>query len=97
MGEEIRDAVNPSTVASDGPPPFDKGGFEGAVPYQKTANTRRLVKKEPDGTFYIPGVDLAVLPTSLYMAVVKLKDYEDTGLTPDEVERLLQRVRDRDG
>ncbi len=72
-------------------------GITGVVPYQQTANARRLVKKEPDGTFYIPGVDLAALPTSLYMAVVKLKDYEDTGLTPDEVERLLQRVRDIDG
>lgn len=72
-------------------------GITGAMPYQQVMNARRLVKREPDGTFFIPGVDLAALPTSLYMAVVKLKDYEDTGLTPDEVERLLQRVRDLDG
>ena len=41
-----------------------------------------------NGEFGIEGIDLTKLPAKLYSAVAKLKDYENTGLSPDEVERL---------
>ena len=41
-----------------------------------------------NGEFGIEGIDLTKLPARLYSAVAKLKDYENTGLSPDEVEQL---------
>lgn len=41
-----------------------------------------------NGEFGIEGIDLTKLPAKLYSAVAKLKDYENTGLSPDEVEQL---------
>ena len=41
-----------------------------------------------NGEFGIEGIDLTKLPAKLYSAVAKLKDYENTGLSPDEVDRL---------
>lgn len=40
-----------------------------------------------NGEFGIEGIDLTKLPAKVYSAVAKLKDYENTGLSPDEVER----------
>ena len=45
----------------------------------------RLVRSEPDGRFYIEGVDISTLSPELYGAIWKLKNYEESGLTPDDV------------
>ncbi len=48
----------------------------------------RLIKKEIDGRFYIEGVDISTLSPELYSVVYKLKNYEESGLSPDEVSTL---------
>lgn len=45
----------------------------------------RLIKKNIDGSFYIEGVDISTLSTELYSVIWKLKDYEESGLRPDDV------------
>ena len=44
-----------------------------------------LVKREPNGDFYVEGVDLSTLSPALYSCIWKLKDYEESGLSPDLV------------
>lgn len=44
----------------------------------------RLTYYHPDGTWGVEGIDLAKLPTKLYACLAKLKDYENSGKTPDE-------------
>lgn len=48
----------------------------------------RLTTKEPSGKWSLRGVDLQALPPEVYGALCKLLAYEDTGLDPDEVERM---------
>lgn len=48
----------------------------------------RLVKKEPDGRFYIEGVDISTLSNELYAVVWKLMKYEDSGMSPDDAETI---------
>lgn len=48
----------------------------------------RITQKEPNGRWWIQGVDFAALPSAAYGALCKLLNYEDTGLSPDEVERM---------
>lgn len=48
----------------------------------------RLIKKNNDGSFYIEGVDISTLSTELYGVVYKLKNYEESGLSPDDVDIL---------
>ena len=46
----------------------------------------RLTFKNPDGTFGLNnGYDMHKIPTELYGAIWKLKDYEETELSPEEV------------
>ena len=46
----------------------------------------RLTYKNPDGTFGLNnGYDMQKVPTELYGAIWKLKDYEETGLDPERV------------
>lgn len=47
-----------------------------------------LVKKKPNGEFYVEGVDLTALSPELYSLIWKLKDYEECGLSPSDVETL---------
>lgn len=49
----------------------------------------RITWSEPDGSWGIDGVDLSTLTTRLYMAVFKLKKYEDSGRSPDQLEDLI--------
>lgn len=51
----------------------------------------RITFTKPNGDWGIEGVDLTQLPPKLYGAVMKLKRYEDSGLSPDEV---IDTVRD---
>ena len=55
---------------------------------------RRLTFHRTDGSFGVDGVDLVNLESKLYMCIVKLKDYEDIGLNPDEVQRLIYENED---
>ena len=55
----------------------------------------RLTIKEPSGKWFIRGVDFQSLPPTVYGALCKLLDYEETGLDPydvghmkDEMERI---------
>ena len=48
----------------------------------------RLTVKEPSGKWFIRGVDFQQLPPTVYGALCKLLDYEETGLDPDEVDRM---------
>lgn len=49
----------------------------------------RLTYKNPDGTFGLNnGYDMHNVPTELYGAIWKLKDYEETGLDPERVEEV---------
>ena len=48
----------------------------------------RLTTKEPSGKWSLRGVDLQALPPEVYGALCKLLAYEDTGLDPDEVDRM---------
>lgn len=47
----------------------------------------RLTFKEPDGTWGIVGMNEENEREKLYAVCAKLKDYEEIGLQPDEVER----------
>ncbi len=48
----------------------------------------RITQKEPNGRWRIRGVEFASLPSAVYGALCKLLDYEDTGLSPGEIERM---------
>ncbi|MBR2086115.1 MAG: hypothetical protein IJ906_03075 [Oscillospiraceae bacterium] len=48
----------------------------------------RLTTKEPSGKWSLRGVDLQALQPEVYGALCKLLAYEETGLDPDEVERM---------
>ncbi len=45
---------------------------------------KRLTYYLPNGTWGVDGIDLAKLPAKLYACLAKLKDYENSGKTPDE-------------
>lgn len=82
-------------------------GITGVVPYELDKRPRRLTERNKDGGAFVPGCFeepclgngcIRKGNCTVFMQVCeKLTAYEDTGLTPDEVERLLQRVRDSNG
>lgn len=45
----------------------------------------RLTWKNPDGTWGLNNMDIKEVPSKLYGAVCKLKDYEETGLMPEQI------------
>lgn len=50
---------------------------------------QRLTYKNPDGTFGLNnGYDMQKVPTELYGAIWKLKDYEETGLDPETLKEI---------
>lgn len=51
----------------------------------------RLTFQTPNGRFGVEGIDLTKLDAKLYMCICKLKDYENTGRSPDQVEQLSER------
>ncbi len=50
---------------------------------------KRLTYHEPDGTFGVEGIDMGKLDARLYLCICKLKDYEDTGVSPSDMQRFL--------
>lgn len=49
----------------------------------------RLTYKNPNGTWGMNnGYDMSKVPSELYGALYKLKDYEETGLSPEQVEQI---------
>ncbi len=55
----------------------------------------RLTFKEPDGTWGIKGMNESNQDKKLYGVSKKLLDYEETGLSPEEVERLKDDMESR--
>ncbi len=45
----------------------------------------RLTWKNPDGTWGLNNMDIKDVPKELYGVVCKLKDYEETGLMPEQM------------
>lgn len=45
----------------------------------------RLTWNNPDGTWGLKNMDIKDVPRELYGAVCKLKDYEKTGLMPEQI------------
>lgn len=43
-----------------------------------------LIRRSPDGHFELPGVSWDEIPGTVYGALCKLRDYEKTGLHPDD-------------
>ena len=48
----------------------------------------RFTYKEPSGTWGVHGEEFRNMSQTMYGAMCKLLDYEETGLSPDEVERI---------
>ena len=48
----------------------------------------RFTYKEPSGTWGVHGEEFKNMSNTMYGAMCKLLDYEETGLSPDEVERI---------
>ena len=55
---------------------------------------KRLTFHEPDGRFGVAGMNEENQDDKMYMCVVKLKDYEDTGLNPDDIRVLNNALED---
>ena len=49
-----------------------------------------LVKRDGIGNFWVEGAELSALPPEIYMCICKLKDYEESGLSPSDVDALKQ-------
>lgn len=48
----------------------------------------RFTYKEPSGTWGVHGEEFRNMSQTVYGAMCKLLDYEETGLSPDDVERI---------
>lgn len=57
---------------------------------------KRLTYHEKDGSFGVIGMKEENQNEKLYACVFKLKDYEDLGLSPDEVQQLIYFKEDYD-
>lgn len=54
----------------------------------------RLTQKEPSGKWTIRGVDLQAVPPEVYGALCKLLAYENTGLDPEDIDRMKEDMED---
>ena len=52
----------------------------------------RVTFREPSGRWGVKGISWAEIPDRLYGALYKLKDYEDTGISPAQVRTLTDDV-----
>lgn len=57
---------------------------------------KRLTFKEENGKFGVVGMNEDNQDEKLYMCVKKLKDYEDLGLNPDELDFKLHELEEKD-
>lgn len=55
---------------------------------------KRLTYHEEDGRFGVAGMNAENESEKVYACICKLKDYEDLGLSPDEVEQLVYKYDD---
>lgn len=51
---------------------------------------KRITWKTPDGRWGVKGIPWDEIDRRLQGALWRLKDYEETGLSPDEVERMKE-------
>ncbi len=51
---------------------------------------KRITWKNPDGRWGVKGIPWDEIDRRLQGALWRLKDYEETGLSPDEVERMKE-------
>ena len=51
---------------------------------------RRITGETPEGKWGVENIAWDEIDHRLYGAMCKLKAYKDTGLSPDEVERLIE-------
>ena len=54
----------------------------------------RLTWYHDNGNFGVEGVTLDKLSPELYACIYKLKRYEDTGLSPEEIENMSYQMED---
>lgn len=54
----------------------------------------RLTFKEPDGTWGVVGVNADDQDTKVYACLAKLKDYEETGMMPGDVDIIANHLED---
>lgn len=73
--------------------PIDHGceEYQPSEPYLDTEysiswpqSKKCLIRRSPDGHFELPGVSWNEIPGTVYGALCKLRDYEKTGLHPDD-------------
>lgn len=55
---------------------------------------KRLTFKEPDGRWGVAEMNADNEEEKVYGCLCKLFDYEETGLTPDDIRRLKSRLED---
>ncbi len=51
-----------------------------------------LTKTNPDGTWSCKGVDFNELKGNMYGALCKLRDYEESGFEPDDLDRVKENI-----
>ena len=56
---------------------------------------QRLTFRKPDGTYGVAGMNEQNQEQVLYVCVKKLLHYEETGLSPDEVENIKQQLAEK--
>lgn len=56
---------------------------------------KRITYHSDNGTWGIEGFDIQRCPRELYGALCKLKDYEDTGMSPDDTRKLDELYLDK--
>lgn len=54
----------------------------------------RLTYQEPNGKFGVVGMNEDNRDRKLYMCVCKLKDYENLGLNPYDIQQLIYKYKD---
>ena len=55
---------------------------------------KRLTFHRANGSFGVDGMNDDNRENKIYACIAKLKDYEDLGLNPDEVQRLIDKMED---
>lgn len=91
--EEIKDKVEAYNEAKKTVEQLEQEIIEWAGEHKKSSSDGRLTWKNPDGTWGLKNGDIKNIPRELYGALCKLKDYEETGLMPDEMAELKETAK----
>lgn len=86
--EEIKDKVETYNEEKKTVERLEQEIIGWAGEHKKSSSAGRLTWKNPDGTWGLKDGEIKNTPRELYGALCKLKDYEETGLMPDEVAEL---------